>query len=127
MSTFYEHQITTNHLCLVTVSRVKRDFLPPQCPAQHDKVSNHKSTWFQFSPRYYSTCLPSGRSLSLHDHTTCIRHTLTQRVRNGKQIALTTTALNRKCHPHIGVNACNISNDSSFMGKRTLLNHLKPE
>lgn len=33
-STFYEHQITTNRPCLVTVSQVKRDFLPPQCPAR---------------------------------------------------------------------------------------------
>lgn len=71
-------------------------------------------------------------ALSLHDHTTCIQHTMTQKLRNGKQRALTTInpqiwTPNRKCHPHLWVNACNISNDSAFMGKRALLDDLKSE
>lgn len=73
VSTFYEHHITTNHPCIVTVTQVKEDFppcslfsstLPIPEVVCHDKVSNHKSTWFHFNSCYHSTCLPSGCSLT---------------------------------------------------------------
>lgn len=74
VSTFYEQQITINRPCLVTVSHMKKVFFSPSVSSfvsalpevvSHDKTSNHKSTWFQFSSRYHSMWLPSGCTRSL--------------------------------------------------------------